>query len=194
MKKLSKEKRQQVVLAVIMVLVVVGGLWSFLIRYQLGLLEQLANKKTVSDSKRAQVVEIIKTAKAIEADLQVVNSKLADQEQLMASGDLYSSMVSLVRKFKQDYSVEIPQFSAGAEIPVDMIPRFPYKQFTLTVAGTGTYFEIGQFIAEFENHFPTARIHNLNLTHASSSGPDDADKLSFRMDIVSLVSPQRKAL
>ncbi|MBC8002323.1 MAG: hypothetical protein H7X97_07015 [Opitutaceae bacterium] len=188
MKKISKEKRNQIVLAVVMVLVVIGGLWSFLIRFQHSGLRELATKKAASENKQARVQEIIRDSKQIEEQMLIVSNKLAAQERSMPAGDLYLSMVSSVRQFKQAYEIEIPQFSLGGpEVPLNLLPRFPYKQVTLSVSGSGHFHEIGRFIADFENEFPTAQILNLELAPASVQNADESDKLTFQMDIVSLV-------
>ena len=102
MKKISKEKRSQVILTSVMVLLVIGGLWSFLIRYQQRGLNELKAKISASDSKLERVLEIIKNSKQIEAELNIESNKLAAQEASMASGDLYSSMVNSFRNLNQD--------------------------------------------------------------------------------------------
>lgn len=190
MKKLSKEKRNQVILSSVMVLAVIGGLWSFLIRYQQSGLKDLETKRAASETKLARVLEIIKNSKEIDADLAIISNKLAALEEPMASGDLYSSTVTSIRKFKQNHNIDIPQFnSGGAEAPFNMIPRFPYKQVTLSIAGTAYYHDLGKFIADFENQFPSARVLNLELVPASAQNSDEKEKLAFRMDVVSLVKP-----
>lgn len=189
MKKLSKEKRNQLILSAVMVLGVLGGLWSFLIRYQQSGLTDLQKKKETSDAKLARVVEISNDRKQIEADLMVVSNRLASAEASMASGDLYSSMVTLIRTFKQNYNIDIPQFNSGAEAPLNVMPRFPYKQVTLTISGTAYYHDLGRFISDFENQYPSSRILNLELTPASAQNADDKEKLAFKMEIVSLVKP-----
>jgi len=176
-----------------MVLLVLCGLWSFLIRYQHSVIDQLDVKKAASESKKLRVMQIIASSRAIESELDLIDQKLTEHEDRMASGDLYSSMVSLVRGFKQDHNIDIPQFMAGNESQVDMLPRFPYKQVSLTISGSGTYFDIGKFIADFENQFPAARIQNVNLARSSAQSPEDREKLAFRMEIVSLVKPPQRA-
>lgn len=188
MKKLSKEKRNQIILAIVMVAMVIGGLWSFLIRYQQNGLRDLATKKAASQTKQDRVQDIVKDSKEIEAQMLIVSNRLAAQEQSMPSGDLYLSMVSAVKKFKQAYDVDIPQFSlGGSEIPLELLPRFPYRQVTLSVSGSGYFHEIGRFIADFENEFPSAQILNLELAPASIQNAEESEKLNFHMDIVSLV-------
>lgn len=188
--KLSKEKRNQVILSSVMVLVVISGMWSFLIRFQKMGLEDLDKKKLASDAKLARVLEIIKDSKQIEQELSVVSNKLAALEEPMVSGDLYSAMITMVRKFKQNYDIDIPQMaSRGPEMPLDIMPRFPYKQVTLTISGTAHYSDLGKFISDFENQFPSSRVLNLELSPALTANAEDREKLAFKMDLVSLVKP-----
>jgi hypothetical protein len=93
-----------------------------------------------------------------------------------------------VSKFKLRYKLEIPQFSPAASVTdCDLLPKFPYKQVRIVISGSGYYEEIGKFIADFENEYATTRIVNLELT--PYAGPLEAkEKLTFRMEIVSLVA------
>jgi Tfp pilus assembly protein PilO len=190
MSRLSKEKRNQLVLAAMMTLAVTVGLWFTLIRYQQDGLRRLASEKATVQSKLSQIRETIKNSRQIETQLAEVSGQLEIQEKDMASGDLYSWMVNFIRKFKLPYQVDIPQFNSGkgAET-MNLLPKFPYKQVTVTIVGTAYYHDLGKFIADFENEFPASRVLNLDLAPASVQSPEEREKLSFRLDIVSLVNP-----
>ena len=192
--KLSKEKRNQLILTVLATLMVVSGLWFTLIRFQQSSLGRLKEERDRRRTKLEQIKDTIKNREQIEADLIVVSNKLALKEEDMASGDWYSAMITAITKFKQPYDVEIPQFTPTlAPADSSLLPKFPYKQFTVSVQGTARYHDLGQFIADFENRFPSTRILNLELAPASAQGASDRDKLAFKMDIVALVktSPPR---
>jgi hypothetical protein len=107
----------------------------------------------------------------------------------MAAGDLYSWMFTTLRRFQKGYKVEIPQISSVTSSPMNLLPRFPYQQATVSVGGTAHYHELGRFIADFENAFPYMRISNLTLDLNTSPATGDYEKLSFKMEIVSLVKP-----
>jgi Tfp pilus assembly protein PilO len=190
MNKLSKEKRNQLILSVVMTLVVVVGLYFTLIRYQQSGVRKLTDDKAKVDSDLQRIRDTFNNSKQIEAELTVVGNQLQSQEQDMASGDLYSAMIAFITAFKKPYNIDIPQFnSGGAATEVNLLPKFPYKQVTISVAGTAYYYDLGRFVADFENRFPSSRILNLDLTPASAQNPDEREKLAFRMDIVSLVKP-----
>ncbi len=91
-----------------------------------------------------------------------------------------------IRRFKLPYKVEIPQYSQPVIADTSLLPKFPYKQATVTVAGTAYYEDLGKFIADFENEFQHSRILNLELEPQLTG---EGEKISFRMDIVTLVKP-----
>ena len=109
----------------------------------------------------------------------------------MAVGDLYSWMINMVSTFRRDYAnVELPQFgpSAVAE-DMNLFPKFPYKQATLSVGGKAHYHDLGVFISDLENKYPHLRILNLDLRQSEGGSGVDKEKLAFTMEIVALVKP-----
>ena len=84
--------------------------------------------------------------------------------------------------------MEIPQFSQlGSPMDVTVLPSFPYKQATLTVAGTAHFDDLGRFLADFENQFPHVRLVNLSVDANANSLTVEPEMLSFKMDIITLV-------
>jgi len=188
MKRLSKQKRDQLILVCIITLAVLAALWLLLIRSQQESLKGLRTQKTKTESDSIGMRDKVKSADAVKTQLNQVDAKLAEKEQDMVSGDYYASLVNTVSKFKLRYKLEIPQFSPAASVTdCDLLPKFPYKQVRIVISGSGYYEEIGKFVADFENEYATSRIVNLELT--PYAGPLEAkEKLTFRMEIVSLVA------
>jgi Tfp pilus assembly protein PilO len=188
MKRLSNQKRNQLILTALAIAAVLAGFWFFVIRNQQKSLAILNENRKTSQDRLAQVLETKKNSTQIEEELLVASNKLLLQEEEMASGDLYASMVSSIKKFKQHYKVEIPQFNKPGNnaVEMNMLPKFPYKQFTVIISGTASFYDMGQFIADFENQLPSCRILNLEINPASTTNPEEKEKLSFKMDIVSL--------
>jgi hypothetical protein len=67
-----------------------------------------------------------------------------------------------------------------------LLPNFPYKQITLTVAGTAHFHDLGRFLADLENQFPHVRLLNLGLDANAPSATVEPETLSFKIDIVTL--------
>ena len=189
MNRLSKEKRNHLVLVIIVVLAVIAGLWFSLIRTQQEDLRALGDKKLEDSTKLSQIGDTIKNSKKAEMELASVSNQLAQAERDMPYGDLYLSLVNTIRKFKADYAVQINDFTpSGSDTAVNLLPRFPYRQVTVSVSGIAHYHDLGKFVADFENRFPTSRILNLDLSPASVTSADAKEKLAFKMEIVSLVA------
>jgi Tfp pilus assembly protein PilO len=188
MNKLSKEKRNQLVLVVLVTGGLLAGLWLGLIRYQQQSLGVLAQSKIASEQKLEQVKEAIESADQIESQLAEARQRLSKIEATMASGDLYAWAINTLRQFKLGYRVDIPQFSQiDGPKDMNMLAGFPYKQATMTISGTAFYTDFGKFIADFENQFPYMRVMNLSLEPVPALVGSDKEKLAFRMEIAALV-------
>ena len=186
-RKLSKEKRNRLVLVALATLIAVAGLYFLLIQRQNEGLARLAQKKAAAAKKLQVVLDTIHQADQIKAELDEAENSLATAESDVASGDLYAWVVNWLRGFKTPYKVEIPQFSQlGSPADVNLLPRFPYKQATLTVAGTAHFHDLGRFLADLENQFPHIRLLNLSVDANAPSASVEPETLSFKMDIVTL--------
>ena len=192
MNKLSKEKRSQLILVAIIVAAVIAGLWFSIIRSQQESLRSLAAKKIEDTDKLDQIANTIKNTKLTESQLQVVNKQLVYEERNMPSGDLYLSLVNTIREFRTNYNIRITQFTPnGGDTAVNLLPSFPYRQVTVSITGTAHYHDLGKFVSDFENQFPTSRVLNLYLIPGPVTTPETKETLAFRMDIVSLVASAR---
>ncbi|EEF62423.1 hypothetical protein [Pedosphaera parvula] len=190
MKKISKEKRTHMVLVAMVVAGIIAGLWFGLISYQNTKLNEVSKKIGELDQQMQTVLKTVADAKKLNSDLNGCSQKLDLIETTMASGDLFSWIVSSLKQFNvPSYRVEVPQFGAPAVADVTMFPSFPYKQATVGIGGTAFYYDFGKFLADLENHFPHMRVQNLTLEPSPGNNPDEKERLAFRMEIVTLVKP-----
>lgn len=189
--KLPKEKRNHLVLVGLVTLTLLSGLGFGLIKFQFRNLASLAERKSAADAKLHKMREGIKYLDRLQGDLSQAKQKLAKQETGMASGDRYAWVIRTLGEFKARYrdKIDIPKVNpSGDPVDVNLLPKFPYKQATFTVAGTAYYHDLGQFIADFENAHPLIRVVNLDIDQAGSASLK-GEKLAFRLDIVALVNP-----
>jgi len=188
MNSLSKDKRNQLVLVAVMTAGVLAGLWFCLIRYQKQTLANLGQSKVAAQQKFEQVKQTIESAELIEAQLSEAGQRLSKIEATMASGDLYAWTINTLRQFKLGYKVTIPQFSQiDGPKEMNMLPAFPYKQANMTISGSALYTDFGKFIADFENQFPYMRVLNLSLEPTPGVTGAERERLSFRLEIATLV-------
>jgi hypothetical protein len=187
-RKLPNEKRNKLILVVVGTVLAVAALYWLLISHQNQNLARLANRKVEVQASHRRVLEIIRHAGAIEADLASNQKALAEAEADIAAGDLYSWVINTLRPFKAAYKVNIPQFSSlGAVTEVNLLPSFPYKQASLSLAGTAHFHDFGRFLADLENQFPHMRVVNLSLDLNPSSVPEEGEMISFKLDVLTLV-------
>ena len=117
-----------------------------------------------------------------------MTGKLGGAEGDLAVGDPSVWIYDAIRNFKAKYKVTVSvngQLDIG---PVDLLGHFPYKQLKVTAVGSAYYHDLGKFIADFENTYPHSRVVNLTVDPAGGTG-EDAEKLSFRMEIIALINP-----
>jgi len=185
MKRLTKEKRNQLIiiaLGTVGVLVLIG---FGLISPQLKTLAQTRNNIAAAQNKLEGMKDTLKKVDTKAVELATAMAALTDAEGDTASGDPYSWANDTIRRLKPLYKVEIPEIGHPAIEAVDLLPGFPYKQLRFNISGTAFYHDLGKFVADFENRSPHSRIVNLALYPAGGVGAD-AEKLTFSMDIVVL--------
>jgi len=196
MKHLPKEKRDRLILVCLGGLAVTAGLYYGLIATQRNSLEEMAKTQTEQEIKLQGAERLVSSTPQIQRNLEATLASLKAVEATMASGDdMYSWIILTVNTFKENYKVEIPQFSREVPSEVGMYARFPYRAAVFHVRGTAHYHDFGKFVADFENAFPYMRIQNIELEPASasaSSAQAEAEKLAFKMEIVSLVNPNAR--
>jgi hypothetical protein len=160
------------------------------VRIQFGKLAELRGKRTVAQHKLEDMRSAIKNSDRMEADLAERKKSIDAVEEDMASGDLNAWIINTLRTFKAGYKVELPQFSPVSQVSdMQLIPNFPYKQATITVAGSAHFHDLGKFLSDFENQHPHMRIMNLTLDGSPGATTDSAERLNFKMEISTLVRP-----
>jgi Tfp pilus assembly protein PilO len=189
MKKLSKGKRNQLLLSVIITLTVVSGLWYGVISLQQDKIASLEKDVATADAKLKGMNKMVSDAATIEVDLAAASEKLEAVENEMATGDLFAWFLKYLNNFKVAYQVNIPQLGQPAVGAVPLIPDFPYKQVAFTVVGSAYYHDLGVFVSDLENQSPYVRVENLELSPVSSEKGSAEEKLSFKMNIVFLIKP-----
>jgi hypothetical protein len=188
MKRLSREKRNQLITVIFVTLAILALIGFGLIRPQYDSLSKIAKARNAADDNLLHIKHAITNPEAIANEWNETTYALAHAEEDMASGDLYSWTYDTIRHFKQSYKVEIPEVGHPTIGESDLLSSFPYKQIQFAINGTVYYHDLGKFIADFENSFPHSRMVRLVVEPAPS--PDsNSEKLSFRMEIVTLVKP-----
>jgi Tfp pilus assembly protein PilO len=188
-KKLPKQKRDHLILVAVIIVAILAGLGFGLIRRQYDNLEATRAKSVEAEKRLEKMKDTIEREPEIQADLAEVQGKLTLREANMASGDPYAWALDLIRLFRNSYKVDMPGVGQPTQGESSLMPRFPYRQASFTVSGSGYYHDIGRFVADFENKYPEIRIVNLTVTPLTGTVAEDKEKLEFKMDIVALTRP-----
>lgn len=191
--KIPKEKRSKVILVWVATLMVVAA-WAFVVlSWQLDAKHQASQNLDKRQGQFVAMTNKLNQEDFIKQDLEEAQEALNALEAHMVTGDPYSWALDALSKFKLGYDVDLPQFGQPTVSENTLLPKFPYRQAALTVAGTAYFHDLGMFVADFENRFPFARIINLDVAPNAVIGATDREreKLSFKMDIVFLVKPNQ---
>jgi len=192
MNKLSKEKRDRIILVGFVTVAASAALWLLVINTQTRVLKSVRAEVEKSKDQLARGNATLKTENLIHQQFEECSARLKQRESVMAApNDMYSWLITTMNRFRSDYRVEIPQF--GREIPaeVGIFPKFPYRAALFNIRGSAYYHDFGKFLADFENAFPCIRVQNIELTPlAEVAGTSQSrEKLSFQMELLTLVKP-----
>lgn len=207
MNKLSKDKRDKLILVCIAIVAVLGGLYTFVLGAQKDELATLQTQITGAKSKVDKAEVLMRSSATIETRL-AEGKKLIDssQEKMAPPGQYYYWFLKLIDQFRKDekldtgFIVDItqPEFVEGG-----LLPKFPYKAASFGLRLNGDFHDIGKFIAAVENAFPYFRVQNIRIAPNGAGGAsaaparnqplakvDDAEgKLTVELKIVTLVKP-----
>ena len=192
MKNLPKEKRDRLILICLGTCAIMAGIYLGLISSQKKILEIMAKRRQDQETKLNNGQGLASNVPQIQKKLEAVAARLKAIEATMPSGDMYSWVILTVNTFKENYKVEIPQFSREVSAPVGMYADYPYHAAIFTLRGTAHFHDFGRFVADFENTFPYMRVQNIELDPSSATAANlqsDEEKLAFKMEIVTLVNP-----
>ncbi|MDE3068793.1 MAG: hypothetical protein KGJ60_14765 [Verrucomicrobiota bacterium] len=188
MKKLSPQKRNQLLLVAVATVVGLTVIYLSLISPKYDALARIAVARTAAARKLDTIQTTIQRAAELQTKLAEVSNDLVQAQDDMASGDLLAWTYNLLRRSTAPYKVSVPQIGQPDVSQVDLLPNFPYKQSKVSISGTAYYQDLGVFIADFENTFPHIRLVNLAVEPAAGAA-DQGERLSFRVDMVALIKP-----
>ena len=202
MSKLSKEKKNHLILVAIVTGAVAVGLWYAEVQSQQNDLVQIGMQIEQMHTKLSRADALIRQAPQFEEGLAKRSAELATKEANMApERDAYAWMLSTINAFMAGRpGITMNVSSPDPVSDMKSVPKFYYKAAVYHVKGVGFYHDIGRFCADFENGFPHFSIQNLEIVPAGLLAPNvgggrtgsldaEAEKLEFHFDIVTPVKP-----
>jgi len=193
---LSRVQRERIVLVVL----IAAGLSVFLWQYRASQKKTLALREQALRDAR-QTVESGRRQCALtnkfETEFESASAKVRQAESRMASGDVYRWVIKTFVEFPAAQGIEFGNFEPPQVGDLGIYPKVPYQGATFLVSGSAYYDDLGTFVAALENSYPHLRIKHLEIeakpSVEDSTEPED-EKLSFRMECVSLVRTNASAL
>ena len=198
MPKLSKEKRDRLILVTTMTIAISVGLWYGIITTRKDRLVEAKATIRAAIDKLEKARTLVKLADRAESQVTAAETRLKVVEESMASGvDHYTWAIMLLEKARAHHDVKIIEVTRPVKGEVGLLPQFPYQAAIFTARGAGHYHDFGKFLADFENSFPYFRVQNISLAPgldsvAAADSPTSVtggENLSFRMEIVALIKP-----
>jgi Tfp pilus assembly protein PilO len=175
MNKLSKEKRDKLILVCIAVVAVLGILYTFVLGAQKDSLAALETKITGAQAKLAKAEASLRAADSIEATLNENKKHIeARQDKMAPPGQYYYWFLKLVDQFRKDEKLDsgfIVDITQPEFVDAGLMPKFPYKGASFGLRLNGQFHEIGKFIAALENTFPYFRVQNIKLSPSKAAAP-----------------------
>ena len=197
MNKISKDKRDRLVLVGVLTAMIMGMLWAFVISPQ-------RDNLVAMEGKTAKLHELLKSADAtaksgpsVETNLASRLNALRQRESEMApppEGDPYAWMLGIIKEFSQgrllDCRLDKPEYEHSELLPVSN-----YQFAIFHFKGVGFYSAIGKFIADFENTYRLFEIRGVNIGPAPATTsrptplPGDEELLMVEFTIVTPLRP-----
>ena len=196
MAKLTREKRDQLILTALMSSMIMVALWMLLISPTRVALAKMAGEVGVTEDQLTDARRVVSRAGQIEVEMKATAFFLAAMERDMVEGDPNLWIRSILNDFfgQSKRGVELPSIGTPDLGEIGVLPDFPYKAMFFRLSGKGFYHDIGKFIADFENRYPYIRVQNLDLKpsgNAERFGPS-GETLAYSFEIVVPVKPEEK--
>jgi Tfp pilus assembly protein PilO len=167
MSKLSKEKKDKLILICLMIVGVLGVLYTFVLGAQQDKLNTYQTQLSSVQDRITKAERLIKSGPIVEENLAENRKTLETMEKEMSpQGQYYYWFLKLLEDFRTKERLD-QNFLADLKQPepadAALLPKFPYKALTFGVRTNGRYHDIGRFISDFENAFPYMRIERIRL-------------------------------
>lgn len=166
MTKLSKDKKQKLILICICIAGIVGVLYTYVLAAQKEVLNGHRNRTDNLRDKLLRAERAVKSRRILTEQFAESKAKLDLLQKDMAPANQYYWFLSLLNdfvarnKFKANFFQDLSQPQTNT---VGLLPEFPYQSVVFTVTASGHYHEVGRFLAQFENEYPLVRFVDLRL-------------------------------
>lgn len=202
MNKLTKEKRDRLILVVLVTAAVLGAMYLLIVSAQRTALEECIAKIDSEQQKLEKAERWLRMAPGIETRLSACRGELDSKQEGMAPVDKFKWFYNTLETFLARHNVKLVDITREPELgEAGVLPKFPYKAATFGVKLMAPFHDFGRFLADFENQFPYMRVQNLEMEPEAESRVLDGssaipsrlagsrEALAITMRVVTLVKP-----
>ncbi len=203
MNKLSKEKRDRVLLVAIGTCAVLAAFYLLILTGQRNALAEYATRIDSERQKLEKAERWLRMAPSIETRLGTIRKELDAKQEDMAPVDKFKWFYNTLESALARHKVRLVDITREPELgEVGLLPKFPYRAATFGVKLLASFHEYGAFLAEFENQFPYMRVQNLQIepkiepetgkgqaVPVALRPPGTRETLEITMRVVTLIRP-----
>jgi hypothetical protein len=176
--KLSKDKRDKLILACLASVGLAGILYTFVLGAQKDHLGTLQRQLLTGRDKLEKAERLIKSKDRFDEEV-ATNQKILDEreENMAPAGKYYYWFLKLMDQFREQEKLNaafIIDITQPEFIEAGLVPKNPYKAASFGLRLAGPYQDIGRFIADLENTFPYFRIQNIKMVPQSTGSSGGA--------------------
>lgn len=189
LKKMPKEKLQQVVFVGIVILAAVVGVMEFYV---------LKNWTALSETEEGitkladQIREGEREARGAQQDVAhraEVKSFVEAQQAAMVSGDAFAWVVREISLLAEQHPVRITALHPG--VKAETTAESKGRTYVAGIDVSGTYDQIGAFVRDLENKFSTAEIRSFTLTGSAEDKGEHGASLVITLRVLPPESPKK---
>src|SRR3954466_1234849 len=195
MNKISKDKRDKLILICIGVVGIIAVLYFFVLTDMKDEQATLGIKVTSLRDKTDKSERILKRQAELQARLEELRAELDKRQEYMPRPTQdHVWFIKLIEDRRAKYNLDIADIRLPEPWDPGVLPKFPFKGVSFNVTLIGHYTDFGRFLADFENSFPYMRVQLMNVSPevqqqppgAVTTAADDGGKLRFNFRVISL--------
>lgn len=198
MNKLSKDKRDKLILTLIGTVGIVAVLYFFVLSDMKDEHNTLGTKIFSTKDRIDKAERIIKRQQNFNQEMAALKGALdVRQAQMPKPGEDHVWFLKIVEDRRTKYNLDINEIRNPEPWDPGVLPNFPFKGVAFNVTLVGGYTDFGRFLADFENEFPFMRTQLMSITPDVTPGPPgsgiataDTGKLRFNFRVISLIKTQ----
>ena len=182
---LPKGKLQKVVLVGIVMLCAVMAVTQVYVVANLSALRDTKKRIAKLNDQIQQAERAAQQAVQDEAYRRQVKSFVETQQTAMITGDPFAWVVREISLLAEKHPVHMAGLRPGGRI--ESTDKSKSQTYTSRIEFTGTYDQIGAFICDLENKFPTSAVRTLSI----SGSAEDKGQHQAAVDLAMRIQPEQ---